>query len=191
MTHTNINHLPIDAVDHAQLEQWVAEGPRRAPGYEFLAWDGPAPDEYLDAFADLYGVMNDAPLGDLEINDETITPALIRNWEASSAALGNEPWTLVARAPDRTFAGLHTVSWAAWRPAVVSVQDTGVRREHRGHALGKWLKAVMTLRIMDERPMVTEIETGNADGNAAMLGINTEMGYRLKTSNTTWELRID
>ena len=188
---TNINHLPIAAVDRAQLERWVAEGPRRAPGYDLRAWDGPTPDEYLDAFADVYAVMNDAPLGDLEHNDATFTPARIREWELSTVAAGREAWTLVARAPDGTFVGLHTVSWAAWRPTVVDVADTGVRREHRGHALGKWLKGAMTLRIIDERPTVTKIVTGNDTGNAAMLGINTEMGYRLEKSSTTWELEID
>ena len=52
------------------------------------------------------------------------------------------------------------------------------------------MKAAMTLRILDERPTVTEIVTGNDTGNAAMLGINTEMGYRLKKSATTWELSV-
>jgi hypothetical protein len=65
-----------------------------------------------------------------------------------------------------------------------------VRREHRRHALGKSLKAAMTLQIMDEQPTVSEIETGNDTGNAALLGIDTEMGYRPKASTTTWELRI-
>jgi GNAT superfamily N-acetyltransferase len=188
---TNINHLPITAVDRSRLEQWVDDGPARAPGYDLVGWDGPTPDEHLEAFADLYGVMNDAPLGDIEVNDAKFTPSRIREWESQTAAWGKEVWTLVARGPDGALVGLHNVGWTPWRPEVVAVSDTGVRREHRGHALGKWLKAVMTLRIMDERPTVTEIETGNADGNAAMVGINTEMGYRLKMSSTTWELRID
>jgi hypothetical protein len=53
------------------------------------------------------------------------------------------------------------------------------------------MKAAMTLRILDERPTATEVLTGNDTDNAAMLGINTEMGYQLKKTSTTWELRID
>jgi GNAT superfamily N-acetyltransferase len=191
VAHMKINHLPIEAVDRAKLERWVVDGPRRAPGYDLLSWDGRTRDEHLEAFADVYAVMNDAPQGDLEINDAEFTPSRIRQWESSSAAFGVEAWTIVAGAPDGSFAGLHTVGWAPWRPSIVGIADTGVRREHRGHALGKWLKAAMTLRIMDERPTVTEIETENDDGNAAMLGINSELGYRLKSSYTNWELRID
>src|SRR5207247_7329511 len=86
------------------------------------------------------------------------------------------------------WAGFHSVEWDPSQPAIVFVDSTGVRPEHRGHALGKWLKAAMTLRIMDERPQVTEIRTGNADSNDAMLGINRAMGYKPFIDQTTWEL---
>jgi GNAT superfamily N-acetyltransferase len=78
--------------------------------------------------------------------------------------------------------------WNPEEPETVYVGATGVDPEHRGHALGKWLKAVMTLRVMDERPQVTSIRTGNADSNDAMLGINKEMGYVPFISQTVWEI---
>lgn len=70
------------------------------------------------------------------------------------------------------------------------VGSTGVRPEHRGHALGKWLKAAMTLRVLEERPHVTDIRTSNADSNEAMVGINCAMGYRPLLGTATWELLI-
>jgi hypothetical protein len=82
------------------------------------------------------------------------------------------------------------VSWRAYCPAVLNVEDTGVRREHRGHALGKWLKASMTLRILDERPSVVDIRTGNADSNDAMMGINRAMGYVPLMSSSIFELTV-
>jgi GNAT superfamily N-acetyltransferase len=191
VSHGHINSLHVDRVDRALLEQWVAEGPQRAPGYELLAWDGPVPDEHLVAFADLYNVMNDAPLDDLVMTDYSVTPEQLREWERHAAATSAQTWTVVARAPDGTLAGFHAVNWGPSQPTVSNVVDTGVRREHRGHALGKWLKAVVTLRALDERPSVTEIRTGNADSNAAMLGINHAMGYRPLFSTTTWELTVD
>jgi hypothetical protein len=48
----------------------------------------------------------------------------------------------------------------------------------------------MTLRILDERPEVDDIRTGNADSNDAMLGINREMGYRPLLATTGWELDV-
>ena len=54
------NHLPIAEVDRHLLEAWADDGPRRVPGYELLAWDGPIPAAHLEAFLDLLLVMNDA-----------------------------------------------------------------------------------------------------------------------------------
>ncbi|HKY75356.1 MAG TPA: hypothetical protein VJS45_04400, partial [Acidimicrobiia bacterium] len=43
--------------------------------------------------------------------------------------------------------------------------------------LGRWLKAVNALRLLDERPDVEFIDTWNAGSNEAMLGINVAMGF--------------
>ena len=61
VSRTHTNHLPLAGVDRTVLEQWVADAPTRAPGYELVAWDGAIPEEHLDAFVDLMLVMNDAP----------------------------------------------------------------------------------------------------------------------------------
>jgi len=95
------------------------------------------------------------------------------------------------RQDDGAFAGFHDVGWSPTNPKVVWVDSTGVRPEHRGHALGKWLKAAMQLRILDERPDVREVRTGNADSNDAMLGINRAMGYKPFFATQIWELPVD
>jgi hypothetical protein len=89
------------------------------------------------------------------------------------------------------WAGFHDVEYDPNQPTYVYVDSTGVRPEHRGAALGKWLKAAMTIRVLDERPAVTEIRTGNADSNDAMLGNNKEMGNRPLIGQTTWELPVE
>lgn len=48
----------------------------------------------------------------------------------------------------------------------------------------------MSLRIMDDRPTVLDIRTGNADSNDAMMGINRAMGYVPLMATTTWELAV-
>lgn len=188
----HLNVLDLSAVDRAMLERWVDEAPERAHGYELLGWDGPVPDEHMAQWLDLILVMNTAPRDDLEVNDFTVTEEEVREDERVKFAAGQEHWVLVARRiSDGAWAGLHDVTYDPASPSVVWVGATGVRPEHRGHALGKWLKAAMTLRVLDERPDVTDIRTGNADSNDAMLGINHQMGYRPLMAQTMWELPVE
>lgn len=185
------NHLPIAELDRSLMETWVREGPLRAPGYELLSWDGRVPEEHLDAFATLTLVMNDAPRDDLELNDFTLTPEEWREGEERAAAVGQQTWRLVARrTSDGELVGLHDLTWVPAFPAVMWVGSTGVRPEDRGHAIGKWLKAAMMLRVLDERPEITDIRTDNAESNDAMLSINRQMGYRELLAVTTWELKV-
>jgi GNAT superfamily N-acetyltransferase len=185
----HMNHLPIADVDVDKMKQWVADGPVRAEDYEIFGWDGDVPEEYMEQFLAAVLVMNTAPRDDLEENDFTLTADQIREQEKVGNAAGYVPWQLIARRKsDGAFAGIHDVTWNPAEPDLVYVGATGVFPEHRGHALGKWLKAVMTLRVMEERPNVTHIRTGNADSNDAMLGINKEMGYVPFIASTTWEI---
>jgi GNAT superfamily N-acetyltransferase len=188
---SHTNHLPTDEVDRELMQAWVRDGPNRAPGYELVAWDETIPNEHLSAFVDLMLVMNEAPRDDLDVNDFTLTPSEWREVEERAAAIGQVRWFLVARRiSDGALAGLHDLAWVPAFPQVMFVGSTGVRLEHRGHALGKWMKAAMTLRVLDEKPEVTDIRTGNADSNDAMLGINRQMGYRPAFGVTTWELAV-
>ena len=188
----HINRLVCADVARAQLEQWVAEAPSRAPDYELLAFDGPVPDDIVEDFVDLVHVMNTAPRDDLEMNDFTFTVEQLREEERIGIAAGLERWTVVVRrTSDGALAGFHDVHYDPKTPPIVHVGATGVRPEHRGFAIGKWLKAAIQLRILDELPEFTEVRTGNADSNDAMLGINHAMGYKPFAATTTWEFRVD
>jgi GNAT superfamily N-acetyltransferase len=189
---SHTNHLLVEDVDRPMMDAWVKQGPVRAPGYKLLVWDGAIPEEHLESFVELMLVMNDAPRDELAVNDFTLTAAEWRETEERTAALGYERWTLVARRRrDGALAGLHDLVWVPELPFAVHIGNTGVRPEHRGQAIGKWLKAAMTLRVLDERPGVVEIRTDNADSNDAMLGINREMGYQPLLGATTWEVAVD
>lgn len=187
-----INRLLIADVDRALMQQWVDDAPKRAKGYSLLMIDGPIPEEMVGPFVELVDVMNDAPRDDLEIEDEHLTVEQLRSSETAGQAQGSERWTAIVR-HDATgeLAGFHDVSWNPVSPKTVGVGATGVRPAHRGHAIGKWLKAAITLRVIDERPQVADIRTGNAYSNDAMLGINTEMGYRHYKKTTIWQVSVN
>jgi hypothetical protein len=56
--------------------------------------------------------------------------------------------------------------------------------------LGRWLKAAMLDKVLKERPQVKYVRTGNADSNAAMLKINTELGFKPYTADAIWQVEL-
>ncbi len=185
------NRLLIADVDEGLVRRWIDEGPQRAPGYSLVAVDGPLPDDIAQNAVDAIDVMNTAPRDDLDWEDYTLTVEQMREIEKSLAAEGSERWFVFAR-HDETgrFVGLTEMFWNPASPKIVQQGDTGVHPDHRGHALGKLLKATTLERVMRERPGVDQIRTGNADSNDAMLGINHALGFKPYIAHLNWQVGV-
>ena len=180
------------AIDRDLLEAWVRRAGERAAGYSLVGWDGPCPDALLGAFVTLKGVMNTAPLEAVQWDDERVTAEQWREIEANTAARGYELWQVCARHDDSgELAGYTELFWTAAWPEHAGQGDTGVWPKHRDRGLGRWLKAVNALRLLDERPEVEFIDTWNAGSNEAMLSINVAMGFRPLENWGWWQAGTD
>lgn len=186
------SRMALAHVDREMLEGWVARAAERAGGYSLLAWDGPVPEEYLERFVALTMVMNTAPRDDLEMDDWVHTPERQRENEERFAAKGESWWTLVARhdATDQ-LAGYTELVFPRHHPEVAWQEATAVDPVHRNRGLGRWLKAVNCLRLLDERPEVRYVDTWNAFSNAPMLAINTAMGFEVVKSYSEYQIPTD
>ena len=185
------NQLALADLDTGLIEQWQAEGAERAAGFTLGFWDGPYPDDQIDAVAKLFDVMNTAPRENLDMEDMHFTPDQFRQQEQMMAAMGTQHWTVYAsEAATGRFAGFTETTWNPNRPEIVSQGGTGVFPEFRGLGLGRWLKAAMLARILTDRPEVRFVRTGNADSNAAMLGINHALGFAPYISRCVWQLEV-
>jgi len=183
------NRLDLRAVDAALVDQWAAEGPARAPGYRLQFVAGRTPPALVGPVAEVLEVMNTAPREGLDVSDVHLTPELVRQYDEAIAGRGAERWAYYAVAEGSgRFVGLTDIAIEPGLPDRVFVGDTGVEPAHRGRALGKWLKAAMTRRIMDGRPAVRWVITFNAGSNDAMLAINRQLGFRTAARHTTWQL---
>ncbi len=183
------NRLDLRGVDRDLVDRWIAEGPVRAPGYRLLFVAGRTPPDLADRAAEVLNVMNTAPREDLDIGDIRFTAELMRQYEDAGEAAGEERWAYYAveNATGR-FAGLTDITIRPSLPDRVFVGDTGVDPAHRGRSLGKWLKAAITRRILDELPPVRWVITWNAGSNDAMLAINRQLGFRPAVIGTTWQV---
>jgi GNAT superfamily N-acetyltransferase len=178
-------------LDRQMLENWIRRAEDRAHGYSLVCFDGPCPDELLEGFALLTRVMNTAPrtAGD---QDVVPTPSEVRaDFQALTHRMG-WVWTACAR-HDATgeLVGFTQLVATGHRRWLGQHWDTGVDPAHRNLGLGRWLKAANALRLIDERPEVTTIETWNAGTNAAMLAINDAMGFRPVAEWQQWTLERD
>lgn len=188
----HMNRLVLSEVDRALLRDWQARARERAAGFEIVAWDGPYPEADLQAICDLAAVMNTAPRGTLQLDDARITPAQMREYERVRAELKVERRALAVREKATgALAGLTVLYWDPAEPHEYHQGDTGVWPKYRNLGLGRWLKAAMLERVLDERPDVKFVRTFNASTNAPMLKINHELGFRLYLQTATWQVKLE
>jgi GNAT superfamily N-acetyltransferase len=174
-----------------QVDKLYDEALKQAGDYELLRFSGGTPDELIPAVASLTGAINDAPLDDLEFEDEVFSPERIRAYEYSQRESGFRFRRLVAR--HRTtgeLAGHTVVTVDSERPAIGDQHDTAVAREHRGHRLGVLLKAGMLRWLAEEEPQLETIDTWNAESNDHMIFVNELLGYRIMGRTLEFQRRI-
>lgn len=173
------NRLPIAELDPALLESWISRAPERASAYSLVAFDDRCPDDLLDRYCRVVGIMNTAPRGEAEIEDFGWSPQQQRELERSRADRRIDSWRLCARHDaSGELAGFTELALPPHRPWMAWQGDTGVDPAHRNCGLGRWLKALNLRRLLDERPNVQMVETYNAGSNEPMLAINHALGFR-------------
>jgi len=182
------NQLDLSKVDRAKVEEWAAIAPK---GYRLARIDNSVPAELVAPYIAASNGMNDAPRGELKMADWKLTEDQIRERESWFKQTGSEWWLLVAlHEATGEGAGFTEVTYDPKISHVIWQQGTAVLDPHRGHRLGIWMKAVMLKRILDERPKALFIRTGNANTNAQMLAINTQLGFKPAWSAALWQISI-
>ena len=173
------NRANLDDIDFEMLETWLREGPARSP-YSKLTFHTKIPDDILEIYCRVYTeVVNQAPLDDLEMGAQIITPEHWRKNEQRIEAGGGIWLTAMLHEENGDISGLTDVVYLPEHADMLYQQLTGVPENYRGQGKGKWLKAAMLLRVRDEFPGVKTIVTQNATSNEPMLAINDRLGFKL------------
>jgi GNAT superfamily N-acetyltransferase len=182
------NQLALGDVDRTQVADWSRLDPA---GYRLERVDDVVPASVVTPYIQASDGINDMPKGDLKMGDWKLTEEQIRDRESWFKQTGTQ-WRLLVAIHEATGegAGFTDITYDPKQPWVIWQQGTAVTRGHRGHRLGLWMKAVMLERILRELPEAKYIRTGNANTNSQMLGINTQLGFRLAWQSILWQLPI-
>lgn len=184
------NRLLFTELDSGLIAKWLSFAETKAKDFDLVFCSNPLPEADIAAIAELMMVMNTAPRDDLDIEDWTVTPADLREYEKYMAAMGTQMWLVYAKhKASGDFAGYSETYWNPNNPKTVFQEGTGVVPAYRGNRLGKWLKAAMIDKILKDRPEASCIRTGNADSNAPMLAINNELGFKPYNAVYDWQLK--
>jgi GNAT superfamily N-acetyltransferase len=164
------------------------EAEPHAREYELVRLAGPLPTALMEAYVEAVSAINDAPLDDLDIDDEIFDAGRVRHYEQGQLLSGHRLYRVLARHRGTGAVAGHTVvAVEADRPHLGDQHDTTVVRAHRGHRLGLLLKADMMRWLREVEPELRTISTQNAASNAHMIAVNERLGYRVMGGSTEYQ----
>ena len=184
-----ISQLSMAELDLDLMDEWIDHGRSQRDRFELFWLHGRWPKDMLDDVVDLAHVMNDAPMDDLEFNDQAFTRTHITSEEDEIFERDFSRITVAARQrSDGRMVGYTQLFINPSFPDLGQQGDTGVHEDARGNRLGKWLKAEVARYLVAEHPEITRIRTGNASSNEHMLAINEAMGFRPHHHTVVWQI---
>jgi hypothetical protein len=129
--------------------------------------------------SEMVASINDAPLDDLDIEDQVFPPERIRKYEETQLVRGYRLHRVLARHRETgELAGHTVVAVDSVRPHIGHQHDTTVVRSHRGHRLGLLMKSDMNLWLAESEPGLRTVDTWNAESNDHMIEVNETLRYR-------------
>jgi len=184
------NVLRIEDLDVELMRSWAGAGPERAPGYSVEVIDGRWPEDLLEGIAHLYYVLErDMPMSEGHEPREWTAELMERmqnHYLQSTDAL-----TAIAVEEDTGEpVGMSQLIRRHSDPTTWIVTTTMVDPDHRGKAIGKWVKGAANLAALENWKGGVYQETGNALTNEAMLSINRAMGFEHEKTTTEVDIEV-
>jgi RimJ/RimL family protein N-acetyltransferase len=169
--------VPLPAERMAELDAHAAE---RIDGYRIVSWVGACPEEYIEQYARLRGLMmTEVPTGDLDLEEEHWDADRVRENERRHVEQGRTGYISMVVAPDGTLAGDTRIYVGRSEPDRAQQGGTLVAKEHRGHRLGLAMKLANLRALLAAEPEVNRIDTENAEQNGPMVAVNVQFGFQI------------
>ena len=176
-----MRHLALPVDDDLLDQHAEYSRPRWEGHYRLETYVGGVPEDLQES---LCAVMNqlavDAPTGDIEFEEESLTPARYRDYLELFEKQGRVRLTTVAvHEASGDVVAYTDLMLPSGAPAVSWQWGTLVHKAHRGHRLGMAVKVENLRRLQADHPERQRVVTGNDDTNSWMVSINEDLGFRI------------
>jgi GNAT superfamily N-acetyltransferase len=161
------------------LSAWTAEASPHHAGYTVATYVDDVPQELVSSLCHVRNQLGlDAPTGDIEHEEEAMTPEAFLQRQAMQRDMGvTTYWTLATDVNGETVA-FTALGVPVDPPDCVYQWGTVVLRGHRGRRLGLAVKAANLAALQADHPERSLVSTQNAETNAPMVAINDNLGFR-------------
>ncbi|WP_328826409.1 GNAT family N-acetyltransferase [Streptomyces sp. NBC_00252] len=179
--------LPLADVDTAVLTE-IIERPHF--GYRLMSWQGTVPDDLAQTFAASRHAMDDMPMDDTDHGIVTWDVDRVRAAAKAVEQRGDHLHTVVAiDTSNGSIAGFTELVVPGNGTGDGQHYGTGVLHGHRGHGLGRWMKAESIRQARRDYPDLGGLLTDTAESNTHMRQINDGLGYT--PTHTTHQHQLD
>jgi GNAT superfamily N-acetyltransferase len=183
--------LTGDRAEHDRFAALRDEAAAHSQDYDLVRVAGRTPEHLLEGLVAATAAINDAPLDDLEYEDEIFDIARVRAYEEAQQAAGSRfRRVLAVQRGTGDIAGHTVVSVDSEQPRYGEQHDTTVLPAHRGNRLGLRLKAEMLCWLAEEEAELAQIRTQNAESNQPMIAVNEQLGYTVTGHRLILQRRI-
>ena len=166
-------------VGEAVLAGLADDAARAHTAYTLRSWAGPVPDDLVEGRARLTSTLvTEAPMGDLEVEQEAVSVDAVREQEAVIERQGRTKYNTVALSDSGEVVAYSDLATTVHEPGRAFQWGTLVDPAHRGHRLGVAVKVANLRLLQASRPDVARLTTYNAEVNSHMIDVNEAIGFR-------------
>jgi len=183
--------LILSDINPDLLKKWIDQADHE--NYQMLFIEGSIPDLLHEKYAKLVETFyNTRPKDDLEREDRVITAEKVKKENEWYEKQEIERWTfLLEHKNSGELAGYSEIQFDIEDNEAAEQQSTTVLPNHRKHGLGRWLKAAMLLKMLNEKPQIKKITTGTTLSNIGMNKINEDLGFKVYLGWNAWQIRLE
>jgi len=179
----NVNRyvLDVEKADIGRIKEWLETIPGKNKDLR-LEFHQVIPEIHLTEYCKLFTALLKEMPPDPIADDYNLTPVEIRKYDEENKKNNRINYSYLLFDDKEQMVAMSNVTIDMNNPRSIYQFMTGVRQDHRGRQLGKWLKAVMYKKLVNDFPDLKEIRTDTSPKNKYMDGINKDMGYEFSFS---------